>query len=58
MIFCGGHGPNRAKPLERVIADELVELFKLLIGKPEIGFADRSELILTFHLAPNAEGKV
>ena len=47
-----------AKPLNRVVTDEFVQLLQLLIGKAEIGLADRRQPILAVFIAPYGEGEV
>ena len=36
---------HRPEPLDRVAADEAVDLLQLLVGEAEIGLADRHQLV-------------
>ena len=44
---------DRAEALDRVVADEAVEPFQLLVGEAEIGLADRQQLAASSLQQPN-----
>ena len=49
------HLAHRTEPLDRVAPDEAVDLQKLLVGKAEIGFAHRHQLVAAFARDPDPE---
>ena len=52
------HLAHRPEALDRVAADEAVDLQQFLVGEAEIGLADRHELVAVLAVRPDAEGVV
>src|SRR5438477_13116281 len=58
-ILSCAHRPDGSEALDRVVAHELVDLFQLFVGEPEISLADRRQNAIAVRIfAPDTEGVV